>query len=280
MDGCTRRWGSETAAGKSQAQEQTRPDRPEKNDACEAEVDVRGEAIAGASCARWSDNFRASGLVYPSALTCALSTHQTAFCSPLQVPMLCIDGASEPDLLCEHPRLRWCTIQWPAGLPRPSFTMAAVGRIAASMRNVQVPAQGALVRDFSRTSSTSSGSAIILNQGPRLPASQGAWQPPRLEHSDPLAQPPLDHVLTWALSYPHTLTGRSMVAAFASDGRSLTGSRVVGTLPRPLTPPPALRSGASSEVRLCGSYAYVHAPDRLLSLPNSLRRPRHGTNLA
>ena len=91
-------------------------------------------AIERAAGPRGSHNFRASGLVYPSALTCALSTHHTSFCSPLQVPMLCIDGASEPDLLCEHPRLRWCTIQWPAGLPRPSFTMAAVGRIAASMR--------------------------------------------------------------------------------------------------------------------------------------------------
>jgi hypothetical protein len=70
-----------------------------------------GEAIAGADSARWSDGFRASGMVYPSASTCALSTHQAVFCSPLLAPMLCIDGVSDAGTLCEHPRLRWCEIQ-------------------------------------------------------------------------------------------------------------------------------------------------------------------------
>lgn len=70
-----------------------------------------GEAIAGADSARWSDGFRASGMVYPSASTCALSTHQAVFCSPLLAPMLCIDGVSDAGTLCEQPRLRWCEIQ-------------------------------------------------------------------------------------------------------------------------------------------------------------------------
>ena len=63
--------------------------------------------------------------------------------------------------------------------------------------------QGALVRDFSRTSSTSSTSTIIISKAVIFAASEGAWQPRELELSDPLAQPSLDHVLTWALSYPH-----------------------------------------------------------------------------
>ena len=55
-----------------------------------------GEAIAGADSARWSDGFRASGMVYPSASTCALSTHQAVFCSPLVAPMLWLQPPSGP----------------------------------------------------------------------------------------------------------------------------------------------------------------------------------------
>ena len=122
-----------------------------------------GEAIAGADSARWSDGFRASGMVYPSASTCALSTHQAVFCSPLLAPMLCIDGVSDAGTLCKHPRLRWCAIQCPAGLPWPSFTMAAVGRMAASKWRLSA-CSGCTCPGFSRTSSTSSWSTTILNQ--------------------------------------------------------------------------------------------------------------------
>ena len=60
----------------------------------------------------------------------------------------------------------------------------------------------AVVRDFSRTTTTSSSSTIIINEDELFTASGGALQPRELELSDPLAQPSLYHVLTWALSYP------------------------------------------------------------------------------
>ena len=60
----------------------------------------------------------------------------------------------------------------------------------------------AVVRDLSRTTTTSSSSTIIINEDELFTATEGAWQPRELELSDPLAQPSLYHVLTWALSYP------------------------------------------------------------------------------
>ena len=58
----------------------------------------------------------------------------------------------------------------------------------------------AVVRDFSRTTSTSSTSTIILNEEQLFTASEGAWLPPILELSAPSAQLPHGHVLTGALS--------------------------------------------------------------------------------
>ena len=64
-------------------------------------------------------------------------------------------------------------------------------------------AQGALVRDFSRTSSSSSSSAILIDEKQLFAASKGARLPQRLELSDPSSQLSLDHVLTSAFSCPH-----------------------------------------------------------------------------
>ena len=74
----------------------------------------------------------------------------------------------------------------------------------------------AVVREIPRTTSSPSSSTIILNVYKLFAASQGAQQPPGPELSDPLAQLPHVHVLTVALS---TLTGLSMFASFATDGR-------------------------------------------------------------
>ena len=72
---------------------------------------------------------------------------------------------------------------------------------------------------------------------------------------DPLSQPRLGHVLTQALSYPYiTLTGRSILANFATDDCSSTvGGRgrttMAAAAPTSLSTP---RGCAAIEVRLFG----------------------------
>ena len=67
-------------------------------------------------------------------------------------------------------------------------------------------------------------STDLNNQG-----QQGARQPPRLELSDPPAQPPYNHVLTSTLLNP--LAGRSLVAAITADTRgSAAGIRGVAAI--------------------------------------------------
>jgi hypothetical protein len=80
---------------------------------------------------------------------------------------------------------RGCTFDAMAGIPSP-WLLWAIRRL----RLVQSEAaQGAVVRDFSRTTSTWSTSTIIINKAVLFAASEGAWQPRELELSDPLAQP-------------------------------------------------------------------------------------------
>jgi hypothetical protein len=85
---------------------------------------------------------------------------------------------------------------------RPSFNMAAVGRMPAATGAVRGCSDGSCPENF-RTTSTSSSSTIVSNPGPSFTASEGAQPPLGLELSDPLSLPPREHVLTWALSYPH-----------------------------------------------------------------------------
>ena len=99
----------------------------------------------------------------------------------------------------DRPKQRGCTFDGMACLPSPWLLWA----IRRCRRAQSEATQGAVARDFSRATSTSSTSAIINNKAVILAASEGAWQPRELELSDPLAQPSLDHVLTWAVSYPH-----------------------------------------------------------------------------
>ena len=69
----------------------------------------------------------------------------------------------------------------------------------------------AVLRDFSRRTSTSSSPTIIVNKVQLFTASQGAWLQPSLELSDPLAQLPCVHVLTDAVSYlPRSLDYRRL----------------------------------------------------------------------
>ena len=89
-----------------------------------------------------------------------------------------------------------------AGASAASSSNNPASMLVLSRRRAQSEAaEGAVVRDFSRTTSTSSWSTIIVIAGQLFSASQGAWQPQGLELSAPPAQPPLDRLLTWAHSY-------------------------------------------------------------------------------
>ena len=69
----------------------------------------------------------------------------------------------------------------------------------------------AVVPDFSRDNFHLEQLDRRRQLSPSFTASEGAQQPLGIELCDPLAQPPLDHVLTWALSYPHrSLDGRRL----------------------------------------------------------------------
>ena len=99
----------------------------------------------------------------------------------------------------DQPKQRGCTFDGMACLPSPWLLWA----IRRCRRAESEAPQGALVRDFSRTSSTSSTSTILINEKQLFTVSKGARLPPRLELRDPSAQLPLDHVLTSAFSCPH-----------------------------------------------------------------------------
>ena len=74
----------------------------------------------------------------------------------------------------------------------------------------------AVVRDFSRTTSTSSTSTIILNEAPLFTASKGAPPPPKLELSALSALLPTIHTPYRALS------GASRLDRTAADGAGST----------------------------------------------------------
>ena len=85
---------------------------------------------------------------------------------------------------------------------RPSFIMADVA-VRRCRDGMSQAAQMAVLRDFSRRTSTSSSSTTILNKGELFTASQGAWLQPGLELSNPLTLPSLDHMLTSTFLNPH-----------------------------------------------------------------------------
>ena len=83
-----------------------------------------------------------------------------------------------------------------------SVLLMQLSHAPASMRRLREPQRRSL------PPATAGGSGVRLPGGGSVDyylftALQGAWQPPRLELSDPPAQPSHDHVPTWALSFPH-----------------------------------------------------------------------------
>jgi hypothetical protein len=160
---------------------------------------------------------------------------------------------------------------------RPSFNMAAVGRMPAATGAVRGCSDGSCPENF-RTTSTSSSSTIVSNPGPSFTASEGAQPPLGLELSDPLSLPPREHVLTWVLSYPHrSLDHRQhRHRPLRLDGRRSCGPATAAAAAA--TDLSVDRRGVASEVRLAGAsshvpcmYMHLTTYDPLLTYPNDRR---------
>ena len=140
----------------------------------------------------------------------------------------------------------------------------------------------AVLRDFSRRTSTLSSPTIIINKVQLFTASQGAWLQPGLELSDHLAQLPCVHVLTDAVSYlPRSLDDRRLRRRWP---------RLDYRLPRTLFCTRChcrhplrgsrrrLERGALLQC-ICSCTMHAHASYRLLTPTNSLRQPPRCTGL-
>jgi hypothetical protein len=122
-----------------------------------------GEAIAGADSARWSDGFRASGMVYPSALTCARGEeaakgsmppeHATKETANQKAQPVFLNTTQRPGHVENCPQSEESREEKRS---RGESMAASKWRLSAC--------SGCTCPGFSRTSSTSSWSTTIFNQ--------------------------------------------------------------------------------------------------------------------
>ena len=115
----------------------------------------------------------------------------------------------------------------------------------------------AVVREFSRTTTTSSTSTVILNQGQLFSAPKGVKRCASARSQCPF-RPATPRPRANPVPSP-TLSGRSIVAAIAAEARRSTAGvhGVAAMAAAAATNLSAARRGVPTEVRLCSARAHM-----------------------